>query len=74
MFRDGGNTLGSSIIGNLGIGGKGNFALNQNYNTTLQRVANKESQENINIKSFNSGEDKEENVEINQQNKKDYEN
>ena len=48
MLRDGGNTLGSSIIGNLGIGSKTNFGLNQNFKSSMLRINEKEIPENIN--------------------------
>ena len=35
MLRDGGNTLGSSIIGNLGLG-KGNININQGVKNSLK--------------------------------------
>ena len=47
MLRDGGNTLGSSIIGNLKLN-KGNFGLGQSYKTSMLKVLEKESQEKIN--------------------------
>ena len=53
MLRDGGNTLGSSIIGNLGIWSKTNFTLNQNLKNSMLRVMDKESQENINNNNSN---------------------
>ena len=45
MLRDGGNALGSSILSNLGIGGKGNFGLNKN---SMLKVLDKDMQENVN--------------------------
>ena len=77
MLRDGGNTLGSSIIGNLGIGNKSSFGLSQNFKNSLLRVMEKESQENmnnlnnkenINSKTFNMENNKknEQNIEQNE--------
>ena len=54
MFRDGGNTLGNSIIGNLG---KSSLGVNQNYKSTIFRTKDKESQENQNnINNVNNNE------------------
>ena len=45
MLRDGGNALGSSILSNLGIGGKSNFGMNKN---SMLKVLDKDMQENVN--------------------------
>ena len=47
LLRDGGNTLGSSLIGNLKIGSKASFGINQNYKNPMLKVQEKEHQENI---------------------------
>ena len=62
MLRDGGNTLGSSIIGNLGIGGK-SIGLNQNYKSSLLRVMEKDNQEN-NEDGKKNNDDNKENLKI----------
>ena len=54
MLRDGGNTLGSSIIGNLGIGGKNNFGLSQNFKSSLLRGMDNNNQENNNNEDNNN--------------------
>ena len=46
MLRDGGNTLGSSIIGNLGLG-KGNININQGLKNSIKEEI-QENNENIN--------------------------
>ena len=46
MLRDGGNTLGSSIIGNLGLG-KGNININQVLKNSIKEEI-QENNENIN--------------------------
>ena len=57
MLRDGGNTLGSSIIGNLGIGSKTSFGLNQNFKSSMLRINEKEIPENINNGNNNNNAD-----------------
>ena len=54
MLRDGGNTLGSTIIGNLGIGGKNNFGLSQNFKSSLLRGMDNNNQENNNNEDNNN--------------------
>ena len=55
MLRDG-NTLGSTILGNLGIGGKSNsnFGLSQNFKSSVLRGLDKGNQENSNNDNNNT--------------------
>ena len=55
MLRDG-NTLGSTILGNLGIGGKSNsnFGLSQNFKSSVLRGLDKGNQENLNNDNNNT--------------------